>query len=98
MSVVESGAAPAELLERIRLQEKELETLRASLAAWEGAAGRAPARDANFTSISGVPVEPLYTPLDRPAPSPAEAAFSNETAPRARKGAAKRLPRPWDRR
>jgi len=78
MSVVESGAAPAELLERIRAQEKELETLRASLAAWEGAAGRAPARDANFTSISGVPVEPLYTPLDRPAPAAAEAAFYNE--------------------
>jgi methylmalonyl-CoA mutase, N-terminal domain len=78
MSVVESGAAPAELLERIRAQEKELETLRASLAAWEGASVPAPARDANFTSISGAPVEPLYTPLDRPAPSAAEAAFYNE--------------------
>jgi methylmalonyl-CoA mutase N-terminal domain/subunit len=78
MSVVESGAAPAELLERIRAKEKELETLRASLAAWEGAAGRTPARDANFTSVSGTPVEPLYTPLDRPAPSADEAAFYNE--------------------
>ncbi|MFL5540888.1 MAG: methylmalonyl-CoA mutase [Longimicrobiaceae bacterium] len=78
MSVVESGAAPAELLERIRAREKELETLRASLAAWEGAAGRTPARDANFTSVSGTPVEPLYTPLDRPAPSADEAAFYNE--------------------
>ncbi|MFL5381722.1 MAG: methylmalonyl-CoA mutase [Longimicrobiaceae bacterium] len=78
MSVVESGVAPAELLERIRAREKELETLRASLAAWEGAAGRVPARDANFTSVSGAPVEPLYTPLDRPAPSADEAEFYNE--------------------
>jgi methylmalonyl-CoA mutase N-terminal domain/subunit len=78
MSVAESGAAPAELLERIRETESELEALRASLAAWEGAAGRVPARDANFTSISGVPVEALYTPLDRPRPSADEAAFYNE--------------------
>ncbi len=77
MSVVESGAAPAELLERIREREKELETLRASLAAWEGAAGRTPARDVPFTSISGAAVEPLYTPLDRPAPSADEAAYYN---------------------
>src|SRR3954470_23884282 len=78
MSVVESGAAPAELAERIRQKEKELEALKASLAAWEGALERTASRDANFTSISGVPVEPLYTPLDRPAPSPDEAAFYNE--------------------
>ena len=77
MSVVESGAAPAELAERIREKEKELERLRASLAAWEGAAERTPARDANFTSISGAAVEPLYTPLDRPQPGPDEAAYYN---------------------
>ncbi|HSU18078.1 methylmalonyl-CoA mutase family protein [Longimicrobium sp.] len=77
MSVVESGAAPAELLERIRQKERELETLKSSLAAWEGAAERTPARDANFTSISGVAVEPLYTPLDRPQPAPEEAAYYN---------------------
>ncbi|HEX8245423.1 MAG TPA: methylmalonyl-CoA mutase family protein [Longimicrobium sp.] len=77
MSVVESGAAPAELVERIREKEKELETLKASLAAWEGAAERTPARDANFTSVSGTAVEPLYTPLDRPQPGPDEAAYYN---------------------
>jgi methylmalonyl-CoA mutase N-terminal domain/subunit len=75
MSVVESGE---ELRERIREKEGELDALRASLAAWEGAAGRTSARDANFTSISGTPVEPLYTPLDRPRPSPGEAEFYNE--------------------
>ena len=75
MSVVESGA---ELRERIRDRENELEALRASLAAWEGAAGRVPARDGNFTTVSGAAVDPVYTPLDRPAPAPGEAAFYNE--------------------
>jgi len=77
MSVVESGAAPAGLAERIREKERELEALKASLAAWEGAAERTPERDANFTSVSGVAVEPLYTPLDRPQPAPEEAAYYN---------------------
>jgi methylmalonyl-CoA mutase N-terminal domain/subunit len=77
MSVVERNVPPSDLLERIRETEKELESLRAGLAAWEGAYERTGARDANFTTISGVPVEPLYTPLDRPVPSPDEAAYYN---------------------
>ena len=77
MSVVERNVPPSDLLERIRATEKELETLRAGLAAWEGAYERTGARDANFTTISGVPVEPLYTPLDRPVASPEEAAYYN---------------------
>jgi methylmalonyl-CoA mutase N-terminal domain/subunit len=77
MSVVERNVPPSDLLERIRETEKELESLRAGLAAWEGAYERTGARDANFTTISGVPVEPLYTPLDRPAPSAEEAAYYN---------------------
>jgi methylmalonyl-CoA mutase N-terminal domain/subunit len=77
MSVVERNVPPSDLLERIRETEKELENLRAGLAAWEGAYERTGARDANFTTISGVPVEPLYTPLDRPAPAPEEAAYYN---------------------
>jgi methylmalonyl-CoA mutase, N-terminal domain len=77
MSVVERNIPPAELLERIRETEKELEGLRAGLAAWEGAYERTGARDESFTSVSGVPVEPLYTPLDRPAPSAEEAAYYN---------------------
>jgi methylmalonyl-CoA mutase N-terminal domain/subunit len=78
MSVAERNVPPADLLERIREKEKELETLRAGLAAWEGAYERTGARDASFSSVSGVEVEPLYTPLDRPAPSGEEAAYYNE--------------------
>ena len=74
MSVVERNVPPADLLERIRETEKELEALRAGLAAWEGAYERTGARDVSFTTISGVPVEPLYTPLDRPEPGAEEAA------------------------
>jgi methylmalonyl-CoA mutase N-terminal domain/subunit len=77
MSVVERNVPPSDLLERIRETEKELETLRAGLAAWEGAYERTGARDHSFTSVSGVPVEPLYTPLDRPVPPPEEAAYYN---------------------
>jgi methylmalonyl-CoA mutase N-terminal domain/subunit len=77
MSVVERTMPPADLLERIREKEKELEALRAGLAAWEGAYERTGARDVSFTTISGVPVEPLYTPLDRPEPSAVEAAYHN---------------------
>jgi methylmalonyl-CoA mutase, N-terminal domain len=77
MSVVERNVPPSDLLERIRETEKELESLRAGLAAWEGAYERTGARDHSFTSVSGVPVEPLYTPLDRPVPAPEEAAYYN---------------------
>jgi methylmalonyl-CoA mutase, N-terminal domain len=77
MSVVERNVPPADLLERIREKEKELESLRAGLAAWEGAFERTGQRDVGFTSVSGVEVEPLYTPLDRPAPSGEEAAYYN---------------------
>ncbi|HEX2079606.1 MAG TPA: methylmalonyl-CoA mutase family protein [Longimicrobium sp.] len=78
MSVVERNVPPAELLERIREKEKELESLRAGLAAWEGAFERVGQRDVSFTSVSGAEVEPLYTPLDRPVPSGEEAAYYNE--------------------
>ncbi|HEX6367745.1 MAG TPA: methylmalonyl-CoA mutase family protein [Longimicrobium sp.] len=78
MSVVERSVPPADLLERIREKEKELETLRAGLAAWEGAYERTGQRDVGFTSVSGAEVEALYTPLDRPAPSGEEAAYYNE--------------------
>jgi methylmalonyl-CoA mutase N-terminal domain/subunit len=77
MSVVERNVPTAELLERIREKEKELESLRAGLAAWEGAYERTGQRDTGFTSVSGVEVEPLYTPLDRPVPSAEEAAYHN---------------------
>ena len=48
--------------ENTRLRE-ELAELRARLAEWEAAFDRLPRReDATFTTISGVPIEPLYTP------------------------------------
>jgi methylmalonyl-CoA mutase N-terminal domain/subunit len=75
---VEQRVPPADLLEQIRQKERELESLRSGLAAWEGAYERAAKRDDSFTSVSGVEVEPLYTPLDRPEPSPEEARYYNE--------------------
>ncbi|HEX5727535.1 MAG TPA: methylmalonyl-CoA mutase family protein [Longimicrobiaceae bacterium] len=78
MSVVEQGAPHSELLRQLADQEREIERLKASLSAWEGAYERTPRRDAAFTSVSGVAVEPLYTPLDRPVPSAGEAAYHNE--------------------
>ena len=78
MSVVEQRVPPADLLEQIRKKEQELDALRSGLAAWEGAYERAPQRDDSFTTVSGVAVEPLYTPLDRPEPAAEEAAYYNE--------------------
>ncbi|MHB1169060.1 MAG: acyl-CoA mutase large subunit family protein [Longimicrobiales bacterium] len=39
--------------------------MRARLARWEAAFERQAAREPSFTTVSGVPVEPLYTPADR---------------------------------
>jgi len=45
--------------------DTELARLRAELAAWRAAYGSLPVRrDVEFTSVSGRPVEPVYTPLD----------------------------------
>ena len=60
---VTTQTPPAELVEKIREKERELEALRSGLAAWEGAYERTAKRDGNFTTISGAAVEPLYTPL-----------------------------------
>ncbi len=60
-----TGAVPAELGERLEAQERELAELRSRLAAWEAAFERQTAREPSFTTVSGVPVEPLYTPVDR---------------------------------
>jgi methylmalonyl-CoA mutase, N-terminal domain len=54
-----------ELLERIEAQERELTDLRGRLAAWEAAFGRLGSREPEFTTISGAPVEPLYSPASR---------------------------------
>jgi methylmalonyl-CoA mutase, N-terminal domain len=75
MSVVEHDVPADELQRRLAEKEREVERLRASVAAWEGMYERAPKRDASFTSVSGAVVEPLHTPLDRPATAPEEAAY-----------------------
>lgn len=53
------------LLERLAVQEAELARLRAEVAAWKAGVAKLPVRDdATFETLSGVPVEPVYTPLD----------------------------------
>jgi methylmalonyl-CoA mutase N-terminal domain/subunit len=54
----------AELEERVRAKERELAELRARLSEWEADYEAVGERDASFTSISGEPVQPLYTPAD----------------------------------
>jgi methylmalonyl-CoA mutase N-terminal domain/subunit len=45
----------------------ELAALRREVAAWRAKAAQGSFRDIDFTSVSGRPVEPLYTPLDTEA-------------------------------
>jgi methylmalonyl-CoA mutase N-terminal domain/subunit len=71
MGVTKSDADAArvsspELMERIEAQERELADLRARLATWQAAFERQRSRDDSFTTISGQPVEPLYTEADLP--------------------------------
>lgn len=67
MSTVERDVLAAEeLAELIEQKERELEELRARLSEWERAFESIPERDALFTSVSGAPVQPLYTPLSLP--------------------------------
>jgi methylmalonyl-CoA mutase, N-terminal domain len=77
MSTIEQNV-PADLLERLEEKEREIERLRSELQAWEETAEKTPTRDVNFTSISGVEVDRVYTPLDRPEPSGEEAAYYND--------------------
>src|SRR5690606_40407555 len=64
MGLMDSEISATELAERVREQERELAELRARLAEWEAAYGRVAKRDVSFTTVSGAPVKPLYTPLD----------------------------------
>ena len=58
------GSTADALTQRVREQDRELAELRARLAEWEAAFDRAAERaDGNFSTISGVPTEPLYTPV-----------------------------------
>jgi methylmalonyl-CoA mutase N-terminal domain/subunit len=54
-----------DLAERVAEQERELERLRAELAAWQARVAQLPVRDdAELTSVSGRAVLPVYTALD----------------------------------
>src|SRR5687768_10970699 len=60
-------ASREQLAERLAERERELAALRAEVEAWRERSARMPVRDdADFTSVSGREVEPLYTPLDLP--------------------------------
>ena len=53
------------LLERLALQDEELSRLRDEIAAWKAKAAALRRRDdTDFSTISGRPLEPVYTPLD----------------------------------
>ncbi|MFW6205944.1 MAG: methylmalonyl-CoA mutase family protein, partial [Gemmatimonadota bacterium] len=58
------GEDPAELEARLEAKERELEALRTRLAEWEEAYDEVGERDVSFTTLSGNPVAPLYTPAD----------------------------------
>jgi methylmalonyl-CoA mutase N-terminal domain/subunit len=91
MSAVEQDVPSAVLLEEIARREQELAELKQRVAGWQGTLARSPVRqpnqgeaargatgDVEFTTVSGAPVEALYTPLDRPRPSAGEAEYHNE--------------------
>ena len=60
-----TGVSHDALLERLAVQEEELERLRRELEAWKARVAALPHReDSDFTTISGRALEPAYTPLD----------------------------------
>lgn len=64
MGVIDGDLDAARLAERVREQEQEIAELKARLARWEAAYESTPTREQEFTTVSGTPVAPLYTPLD----------------------------------
>src|SRR5688572_17955460 len=54
---------PSTLEQRVREQDAELRELRARLAEWESSFDKLPRREEEFRTLSGIPVEPLYTPI-----------------------------------
>jgi len=72
-------ADPAAESRRLLEQERELERLRAEVAAWRAHALTLPVRqDSDFTSVSGRAVEPVYTPLHLSPRSRARAELPGE--------------------
>ena len=66
MSTIEREVPRTDTERRLAEAERELADLRSRLAAWERTYDRVEKREVAFTTISGTPVEPLYTPLDHP--------------------------------
>ena len=64
MSVLETDLAVRHLAQRLEEKERELEELRARLAAWRAQFDAGEKRDSDFTGVSGRRVEPVYTQLD----------------------------------
>ena len=61
-------ASQEDLAERLAERERELAGLRAELQAWREKVARLPVRDdTDFSTVSGMHVEPVYTALDLPA-------------------------------
>ncbi len=57
--------------ERLRERDREIERLRAEVAAWRALALREPQRDdSDFTTVSGRELEPVYTAVDHAAEPP----------------------------
>ncbi len=69
---------PEDILERIAAKEREVSELKEELAAWQSVYDKTPKREANFTSVSGEEIDPLYTPLDRPDAGAEEATYYSE--------------------
>src|SRR3712207_3980671 len=51
-----------------RTEEHALDTRKTAKARWEEAYSKAPERDAEFSTMSGVPIKALYTPEDVEGP------------------------------
>jgi len=66
MSVFESDLVMRRLAEQLEAKQRELEDLRRELGAWQAKVERGEVRDVDFTTASGRPVAPVYTPLDVP--------------------------------
>ena len=65
MTISKPDPAARSLEERLAAQARELDQLRAEVAAWRERAAALPKReDTDFSSISGHSVAPVYTPLD----------------------------------
>jgi len=66
MGVVDRDIAPGGLRERAQESARDREDLRARLRRWEAAYESIPKRADGFETLSGTPIQPLYTPLDLP--------------------------------